>query len=465
MAKADYTKISGEEYNWKITRAPEREYIHDYTKTFTYKILIATRSADGKDTTIHHTFEEALEIIKKVDLMTLGEKKIAYLVGWQYNGHDSKYPAFHEVNAAAKRDCDENARDSLLWLMDEGFKYNTTVSFHINMSEAYPDSPLWDEYVEHDLIAKDADGSFKKGGVWSGMQGYYVNLVDEWNSGYTAKRIDELCDFVPLQRAGTIHIDAFLVRADGDQGHGHTFEEMAAARCKVFRYFRELGIDVTSELVYSESAGPYVPYTDHVIGLQPLALHFSQTIQDYIDRPASLIVGINPSRMFKGWDAASYGSLFGGSFHLENMLGMNKDGWQKECLGNLYFRDFRQKYLNSLDRLKAETTPGITKVYFSDGVVTDTDYNITKNGAYISHDGVMLLPLVSTKIGKYYFFPAGTGHFEFDVGTAYGIEDGTVFTARKMTTDGLSDESYTVEVKNGKLGFDAEESEIPIILE
>ncbi len=465
MSKFDYTKISGEEYDWRATRAPELPYIHDYRYTFTYKILIATRSADGTETTIHHTFEEALEIIKKVDRITLGEKKIVYLVGWQYNGHDSKYPAFHEVNAAAKRDCDKNARESLLWLMDEAFKYNTTVSFHINMSEAYPDSPLWDEYVEHGLIATEKDGSLKKSGVWGGMQGYCVNLVDEWNTGYTAKRIDELCELFPIERAGTIHIDAFLVRQDPDPGHGHTFEEMAAARCKIFRYFRAHGIDVTSELVYFESGGTYIPCTDHCIGLQPLALHFSQSLQDYIDRPASLLVGILPSRMFRGWDAASYGSLFGASFHLEVMLGMNKDGWQKECLGNTYFRDLRQKYLNSLDRERVEIVSGLTRAYFSDGVVTDTEYKITKNGATVSYGCAMFLPLVSTTRGKYYFFSTETGKFSFDVKTAYGIEEGTKFTVREMTTDGLSDDATTVVVKDGLLEFEANEAERPLILE
>ena len=43
--------------------------------------------------------------------------KIIYLVGWQYNGHNDKYPAFFEVNRALKWLQDKDAMESLLWLM------------------------------------------------------------------------------------------------------------------------------------------------------------------------------------------------------------------------------------------------------------------------------------------------------------------------------------------------------------
>ncbi|RLD81470.1 MAG: hypothetical protein DRJ10_06150, partial [Bacteroidetes bacterium] len=70
-------------------------------------------------TRIINTFEDALEIIKKADKLSLGVAKIIYLVGWQYNGHDDKYPAFFEVNKAMKRKGDKTAEESLMWLMRE----------------------------------------------------------------------------------------------------------------------------------------------------------------------------------------------------------------------------------------------------------------------------------------------------------------------------------------------------------
>ena len=108
-------------------------------------------------------FVQALEIIRKIDNLTLGIPKIIYLVGWQYNGHDSKYPAWGEVNPELKRPQDKTALESMKWLMSEAFKYNTTVSVHINMFDAYDDSPLWDIYIKNDIIARNTDGSLKRG--------------------------------------------------------------------------------------------------------------------------------------------------------------------------------------------------------------------------------------------------------------------------------------------------------------
>jgi len=54
-----------------------------------------------------------------------------------------------------KRPQDANAIESLKWLMKEAEAYHTTVSLHINMFDAYEDSPLGDEYITKDIIAKN----------------------------------------------------------------------------------------------------------------------------------------------------------------------------------------------------------------------------------------------------------------------------------------------------------------------
>ncbi len=112
-----WKNISGEEYDWRKTLKPERPYIHDYTKTLVYKLYLANalETLDGSE--VHMTLEEALEAIRSIDRMTSGMPKIAYLVGWQYYGHDSKYPAWGEANEALKRKEDATALDSLLWIM------------------------------------------------------------------------------------------------------------------------------------------------------------------------------------------------------------------------------------------------------------------------------------------------------------------------------------------------------------
>src|SRR5574344_885355 len=98
----------------------------DYSRTMMLKIDIGSPDNKGGCNLIN-TFSQVLEKIKIIDNITCGAPKIVYLVGWQYNGHDDRYPAFFEVNEHAK--CDGmTAHESLMWLIEEAKKYHTTVS-------------------------------------------------------------------------------------------------------------------------------------------------------------------------------------------------------------------------------------------------------------------------------------------------------------------------------------------------
>ena len=98
------------------------------------------------------------------------------MVGWQYSGHDSKYPSWDVVNERLKRPEDATALDSLKWLIKEAKAYHTTISLHINMIDAFEESPLWSEYLARDIIAKDAAGKPIKGEVFDGMQSYHEGV-------------------------------------------------------------------------------------------------------------------------------------------------------------------------------------------------------------------------------------------------------------------------------------------------
>lgn len=196
-------------FKWHITPR------HDDSKTFVTKLGLCQAGFDGEylgkfkirdngTRKVEMTCEEALEVIRGMDKITLGLPKIIYLVGWQYNGHDSKYPAFFEGNAAVARKDDKDPLDSVRWLMREAKKYHTTVSLHICLFDAYADSPLFEEYRKADVLARNADGSLRQGD-W----GYKVCYAAEWEKGLLQKRIDRLCDLLPIQEAGTIHVDAF----------------------------------------------------------------------------------------------------------------------------------------------------------------------------------------------------------------------------------------------------------------
>jgi hypothetical protein len=281
--------ISGAYYDWTKTKQPETPWNFDYNKTLVTKIFLCSRNGDGNVDKVFLKFDEVANVLRKLDNITLGIPKIVYLVGWQYNGHDSKYPAWGEVNESLKRENDNTALESLKWLMNEAKKYNTTISLHINMIDAFKDSPLWDEYFDQDIIAKDSLCNPIKGEVFMGMQSYQISYAREWELGRAQKRIDGLLQLLPeLTEAGTIQIDAFHSMRPSGVGEpispylDFSIDDEIKTQRKIFRYWQSKGIDVTSE------GGMYWLRKDPFIGLQAMAWHFSLSNfieQDWINKP------------------------------------------------------------------------------------------------------------------------------------------------------------------------------------
>jgi hypothetical protein len=324
-----------------VLPAPARPFRHRYHQTLTMKMFLADNA--GR---VSLTFEQGLDVVKKVDNLTRGIPKIFYLVGWQYDGHDTGYPAWDVVNPRLKRAEDASALDSLRWFMREARRYHTTISFHINMLDANPSSPLWNTYLERDVIARNADGTLKKY-RW----GYPISYTLEWNAGLAQQRIDKLIDLVDLRRVGTVHIDAFHQYIPGfgtepiSPYHGITTNQEIATQKKIFRYWRDRGVDVTSELTYSYRKDP-------MLGLQPMAWHFRNV--DPMAVPPTLHIG------GKGGDPR-----FGGSMQGESLIRR-----EPVALGG-FLTEFATStllwyYLNRLDRLSDQG--GV--VTFSDGVTS-----------------------------------------------------------------------------------------------
>jgi hypothetical protein len=296
LRPADY-QPSGDYYDWRKTGRPERPWFHKYDQSLVMKIFLANRTDEGRGCQVYLTFEQALDVIERLDRITCGAPKIVYLVGWQYNGHDSKYPAWAEVNQRLKRTQDATALESLKWLMREGKKHHTTVSLHINALDAYDDSPLWQEYLDKNIIAKGKSGAPLKGIVWNGQQSYPLSYAREWETGCAKRRIDGLIKMLPeLKEAHTIHVDAFHTyppmpppppgeRDEGFKGIspflGYGPEIECAAQRKTLRYFRDYGLDVTSE---HSAGGRLEPF----VGLQPMAWIYESPAPDI---PPSLYCG------------------------------------------------------------------------------------------------------------------------------------------------------------------------------
>jgi hypothetical protein len=255
---------SGEYYDWRATRRPERPWIHAYHQSLVDKIWVGFKAnpQTGAPAQLLNSTEQVLERIRRVSHLTRGIPHVTYLIGWQHDGHDSKYPDWSTVNPRLKRPGDASARESLIWLMREARKFNTTVSLHVNLVDAYRNSPLWDEYVAKGVIVRNpATGAIYEPPkrLWGGERAYWIDHAREWEAGLTQRRIDGLLDLLPIAEAGTIHIDAFYIPDHTD------LDAQKVTMRKIFRYWRDRGVDVTSESMFSGRQG------EGFIGLQPMA--------------------------------------------------------------------------------------------------------------------------------------------------------------------------------------------------
>jgi hypothetical protein len=451
MANENLKPVSGKPYDWTITKKPERPYIHDYTRAFTTKLYLATPTPDQTGSNVSLTFADALEVIKQIDTLTLGVHKIIYLVGWQYLGHDSKWPAWHEVNQALKRPEDKTALDSLCWLFAEAGKYHTTLSLHINMWNAFKNSPLWQAYFDAGLITTDEKGEPVKDRVWAGGQGYTINYKREWESGFAKKRIDELCAMLPIQKAGTVHIDAMVAIAD--PGHGDTVEQVQEGRRQVIRYWRDLGVDVTSECNYTETGN------DDLVGLYPLVWTFAQLLDEYIARPASLLCGVMAAGWYKDRRGRINGDLFGYQGCAESIIQQHSKDWQP-----LLFDDFMQKnikflYLNTLERQRAVVESDGVRVQFSDKVETSllySDFGIgapraTRRGKTMQDGDNFLFPAPWYGNDTAIAYSAAGGNFEYDLSAIMDWDADQKVCLRPVTHLGLSEQKEEKDLRLGKV--------------
>ena len=373
--------------NSHLVFSQNSQFRHDYSRTLVMKMLISLPDNNG-GTKVYCDLDKALNLIKQTDELTLGAPKIIYLVGWQYRGHDDLYPAFFEVNPALKRAGDKNARESLVWLMKEAKKYHTTISFHINMTDAYDNSPLWKEYVDNDLISKNADGSLMVIGNYNGKKAYQINYRNEWEKGYAQMRIDKLLDLIPaLKESGTIHLDAWIARES--KGHNEAVETEREYQKKVCHYWKSKGIDITSEWVM-----------DYMTGFVPHYWHFNHRSQnDYLKVPANRLTGthMNPDLKKSDFDLEF---LFGTSMYGEGLFPNDRNKITDDQWDILFAREFylnfpQYYFLNKLKRLSVVGELKNRTAFFSNDVnVSISDSTVYEKNRLLRSGKTLCFPVL-----------------------------------------------------------------------
>ncbi|MCX6360076.1 MAG: endo-alpha-N-acetylgalactosaminidase family protein [Armatimonadetes bacterium] len=203
-----------------------------YRDAMLYKIF-----CDAPGSTSYTTFAQALDVVRTVHRLAPWQKQVAYLVGWQYEGHDTGYPATDKVNARL------GGLDEFRRCVAEAAKLNATLSVHDNFDDAYLNSPAYDEAV----IARDEQGEPQKGGVWAGGQSYVLAC------GKYARKAGLERVRATVARLGvreSYHIDvlsAVPIRRDYNRVAPENTHDALAGKVSVVREFNRLGLDLTSE--------------------------------------------------------------------------------------------------------------------------------------------------------------------------------------------------------------------------
>lgn len=287
--------------------------------------------------------------------------------------------------------------------MEEAFRYHTVVSLHINLTDSYTDSPLWQKYLDRGLIARREDGTLFDIGVWGGKTSYQIDYKAEWESGCLQARVQRLIELLPVQKAGTIHIDAYLCRTFA----GTTLEEQRCYRRKAIRYFRALGIDVTSEFLYDcpgRDQGVLSPGTeelqrDDLIGLVPMAWWLNQRKECYLTRPASLLCGgrYNPDLDPKRSD--TLGFLTGNSVHGESGFRFYRDAdslkWQRCFLSEFILDGVFWYWQNRMRLLSFEGAGEEIKAVYENGYCVQAKNHVICQGERVfRQEGDVLAPIL-----------------------------------------------------------------------
>ncbi|MCL6458382.1 MAG: hypothetical protein K6T85_10295 [Gorillibacterium sp.] len=245
---------------WLNRQFPDANPI--YREAIWYKVFCAEKKRG-----VLTTFQETLEIIRQIHNITNGIPQIVYLVGWQFEGHDTGYPSLNRLNTKLAVNPDRVLEELLELIRRAKEEYDCTISYHINVDDAFPNSPDWNP----DILSRDPDGSPR---VWidpdlsdpasDGIsRTYHISHTKDVESGEVFRRLDEFLALVPVE--GTVHLDAFRntnASWDGDAYIG-PIEELICGMRPIIAYLNAQGIDVSTEGLNGmpiEDAGVFSAY-------------------------------------------------------------------------------------------------------------------------------------------------------------------------------------------------------------
>jgi hypothetical protein len=300
----------------------------------------------GRTTT---TLAQAGEIIERVHRYTDGLPQIAYLVGWQFDGHDTGYPSLDQVNEKL------GSRDAL-WQLHQRAKeqLNTILSYHINLDDSYPHHPGWDESV----IGRQPDGALMRWERFNDTMSYHITHTKDVESGKVFGRLEAMMREVPVE--GAIHLDAFrdMNWSWEPTGFIGAIEELECGVKPIVDFFKARGIDVTIESLDSQGA--------EWCGIVSGILH--------VGRPRDLVQLRHGKLLFGGrgwppslWDWGLGSSINWDVIYSDGAKDFDSSGAWTQLLDGIYLGTLLYHYYLEREMTVAHVGQEAARLQFSDG--------------------------------------------------------------------------------------------------
>jgi len=383
------------------------------------------------------TFDEALELIKKIAYLTDFAPQIIYLIGWQYYGHDTGYPAVDKVNERL------GGYEGLIKLIEEAKKYNAIVSFHDNYDDAYMSSPKWDP----EIICRDSEGNLKKGGVWHGGRSYIINSY-KYVKKDGLQRVRDTLKRYPISVSCYVDVlSAVPRRYDFNPESPTNSKKILIGKIAIIKEFNRHGIDVVSEGL----TAPFIGHISHFLSLlvrDEVYYNYEEQIPFtpfiYHDK-ASYNTGIHSEKdIIK---ALIYGSSFYYGVRKNTDLRHFTDAYYLVALPSMKL--YGKKMQSYIKKGK------IVKVIYEDGSYVEANFDARKyvvnvGGIVISKDFTCFVPM---KDDLYLGYSKDGGLFDYPIPTTW--RERRKIRVLKLSADGKIEE-VDCKLEDGALRFFAE---------
>lgn len=338
----------------------------------------------------YQSVDKILADIRLVDNVTRGIPKVVVLPGLQkaepgFAPWDSHWPSFTPLREGlARPGVNETSDEAVRWLMTEARKYDTQVTFHLDLNGACDHDILFQLYKDNGLLILDQDMADFTGAI---------NRKREFELGFFQKRIDAIVERFPeLKQTRLVKTDWNIAYT----GKNYSLEDHVDAEKRCLEYLKKRhGIEVITELVQTQ-------HPENLYGMRPMAMSFWRDNSiGKMDAPAYIFCG--GGSQGEPWIAGKCNFpltelLFGATIQVEGRLpGAEYDycdspgGEYKLC------RDFCASilawyYLNRLLRVSYNENH---QVQFSNGVRTFVEQgtvSITRDGEYMRQGGNIFVP-------------------------------------------------------------------------